>query len=114
MIVIVMVKILVKKMPKVMTMMTTDQVAATRMRILQMIHPDWNVKKKQVGSIFQQKSKFIHVRAYKSEKAVSEFGVVSKFKVYIERGYDQDNFQGTWNGVGSVTEIGQVLKIYYS
>ena len=26
-----------------------DQVAATRMRVLQMIHPDWNVKKKQVG-----------------------------------------------------------------
>ena len=59
MIVIVMVKILVKKMPKVMTMTTTNQVAATRMRILQMIHPDWNVKKKQVGSIFQQKSKYI-------------------------------------------------------
>ena len=50
---------LVKEMPKVMTMMTTDQVAATRMRVLQMIHPDWNVKKKQVGSIFQQKSKYI-------------------------------------------------------
>ena len=55
MIVIVMVKILVKKMPKVMTMMTTDQVAATRMRILQMIHPDWNVKKKQVGNTAEQK-----------------------------------------------------------
>ena len=55
MIVIVMVKVLVKKMPKVMTMMTTDQVAATRMRILQMIHPDWNVKKKQVGNIAEQK-----------------------------------------------------------
>ena len=27
-----------------------DQVAATRMRVLQMIHPDWNVKKQQVGS----------------------------------------------------------------
>ena len=54
-IVIVMVKILVKKMPKVMTMTTTDQVAATRMRVLQMIHPDWNVKKKQVGSIAEQK-----------------------------------------------------------
>ena len=61
MIVIVMVKILVKKMPKVMTMMTTDQVAATRMRILQMIHPDWNVKKKQVRSIFQQKKQIYYI-----------------------------------------------------
>ena len=52
MIMILMVRKLVRKMPKVMT---TDQVAATRMRVLQMIHPDWNVKKKQVGSIFQQK-----------------------------------------------------------
>ena len=68
MIVIVMVKILVKKMPKVMTMMTTDQVAATRMRILQMIHPDWNVKKKQVGSIFQQK-KQIYTYIYGHSKA---------------------------------------------
>jgi len=41
---------------------TKGEVAATRMRVLQMIHPDWNVKKQQ----------------------------------------------GTWNGVGSVTEIGQV------
>ena len=52
MITILMERKLVKKMSKVMT---PDQVAATRMRILQMIHPDWNVKKKQVGSIFQQK-----------------------------------------------------------
>ena len=73
MIVIVMVKILVKKMPKVMTMMTTDQVAATRMRVLQMIHPDWNVKKKQVRSIFQQKSKFIRIRAYKARKLWRSF-----------------------------------------
>ena len=27
-----------------------EQVAATRMRVLQMIHPDWNVKKEQVVS----------------------------------------------------------------
>ena len=27
-----------------------EKVAATRMRVLQMIHPDWNVKKQQVGS----------------------------------------------------------------
>ena len=52
MITILMERKLVKKMPKVMT---SDQVAATRMRILQMIHPDWNVKKKQVGSIAEQK-----------------------------------------------------------
>ena len=52
MITILMERKLVKKMPK---MMTSDQVAATRMRILQMIHPDWNVKKKQVGSIAEQK-----------------------------------------------------------
>ena len=55
MITILMERKLVKKMPKVMTMMTTDQVAATRMRVLQMIHPDWNVKKKQVGNIAEQK-----------------------------------------------------------
>ena len=52
MITILMERKLVKKMSKVMT---SDQVAATRMRILQMIHPDWNVKKKQVGSIAEQK-----------------------------------------------------------
>ena len=28
------------------------QVAATRMRVLQMIHPDWNVKKAQVVPFF--------------------------------------------------------------
>ena len=72
MIIILMVRKLVKKMPKVMTMMTTDQVAATRMRILQMIHPDWNVKKKQVGSIPEQKNKYIHSWAFKSEKAIVE------------------------------------------
>ena len=55
MIIILMVRKLVKEMPKVMTMTTTDQVAATRMRVLQMIHPDWNVKKKQVGNIAEQK-----------------------------------------------------------
>ena len=93
MIVIVMVKILVKRMPKVMTITTTNQVAATRMRVLQMIHPDWNVKKKQVGSIFQQKSKFIHVRAYKSEKAVSEFGVVSKLKAYNSESKTKTTFR---------------------
>jgi len=43
---------------------TRGEVAATRMRVLQMIHPDWNVKKQQ----------------------------------------------GTWNGVGSVTEIGQTTE----
>ena len=52
MITILMERKLVKKMSKVMT---SDQVAATRMRVLQMIHPDWNVKKKQVGSIAEQK-----------------------------------------------------------
>ena len=54
MIIILMVMKLVNKMTKVVTMTTNDQVAATRMRILQMIHPDWNVKKKQVGNIAEQ------------------------------------------------------------
>ena len=69
MITILMERKLVKKMSKVMT---SDQVAATRMRILQMIHPDWNVKKKQVGSIPEQKNKYIHSWAFKSEKAIVE------------------------------------------
>ena len=34
-----------------------EKVAATRMRVLQMIHPDWNVKKKQVGARVDQKIK---------------------------------------------------------
>ena len=34
-----------------------EKVAATRMRVLQMIHPDWNVKKKQVGTRVDQNDK---------------------------------------------------------
>ena len=34
-----------------------DQVAATRMRVLQMIHPDWNVKKAQVRLISSLKGR---------------------------------------------------------
>ena len=33
-----------------------NQVAATRMRVLQMIHPDWNVKKKQVRLFPREKA----------------------------------------------------------
>ena len=86
-------KTLVKKMQKVMAMTTTDQVAATRMRVLQMIHPDWNVKKKQVGNTAEQKSKYIHIWVFQSEKAVAEFGLVLKFKAYNSESKTKTTFR---------------------
>ena len=60
-----------------------------------MIHPDWNVKKKQVGSIAEQKKQIYTYSGiyYKSEKAVAQFCLVSKLKVYNSESKTKTTFR---------------------